>query len=507
MNAGRWDEACPKFEQAMAKQPTASILVNVGDCHAHDGELAQALDDYAVARELNRDTRDEGRRAAINAEIDAREKALSPRVPRLRVVVENPVAGMVVRRNGEVIPDDTFGADVAVDPGAYEVTAEAPGHEAFAAEGGAREEGATERVTIRFDASSFAAHHTVASLAVAGGAVALAGAGAGLAGWTAATHASLGEVCVRAKEAACLGAQGDARAWAPSRRTSRSRRRGRRRSPRCSCSSWPSARARERCGWRSRGRARRSASPGESARGGDTLPRMSKHLPWTLGLALLCAVPACVLQTESVPAPSGWDEVDEGITYVDGYVGIGTLAPLLPAGGAGLREGEGVLRHRHGLHRRRTAPRPSRSSRPASRGSRCSRTAWCTSRTRPTAGTTSRWTGRPPSRTSTIAGVCTGLCTSDGRLKTNVEPVDGALDRLLQLRGVTFEWKDPEAHGERERGAQRGFIAQDVAAVFPEWVTDGPDGYKRLHVRGFEALAVEALRALHDRRTARSRPA
>lgn len=202
VNAGRWDKACPKFEQAMAKQPTASILVNVGDCHAHDGKLAQALDDYAVARELNRDTRDEARRAAITAEIDAREKALAPRVPRLRVVVENPVAGMVVRRNGEVIADDSFGADVAVDPGAYEVTAEAPGHSA-APRAITLKEGSRERVTIRFERSSFASQH-VASLVVAGGAVALAGAGAALGGWTAATHASLGDVCRTGKEAACL---------------------------------------------------------------------------------------------------------------------------------------------------------------------------------------------------------------------------------------------------------------------------------------------------------------
>ena len=33
-----------------------------------------------------------------------------------------------------------------------------------------------------------------------------------------------------------------------------------------------------------------------------------------------------------------------------------------------------------------------------------------------------------------------------------------------------------------------------VEQVLPDWVDEGPDGYKRLTVRGFEALAVEALR-------------
>jgi hypothetical protein len=68
---------------------------------------------------------------------------------------------------------------------------------------------------------------------------------------------------------------------------------------------------------------------------------------------------------------------------------------------------------------------------------------------------------------------CSG-CTawtnnSDIRLKKNVKTLEGALDRLLQLRGVTFEWKNPSEHGNRQ-GVQRGFIAQEVEKVIPEWV-------------------------------------
>jgi hypothetical protein len=46
-------------------------------------------------------------------------------------------------------------------------------------------------------------------------------------------------------------------------------------------------------------------------------------------------------------------------------------------------------------------------------------------------------------------------------------------------------------------GPQIGFIAQEVEQVFPEWITEGDDGYKLLSIRGFEALAVEALRDLY----------
>jgi hypothetical protein len=85
--------------------------------------------------------------------------------------------------------------------------------------------------------------------------------------------------------------------------------------------------------------------------------------------------------------------------------------------------------------------------------------------------------------------------SSDARLKKNVKPLAAALDRLLQLRGVRFEWRDPKKMGNLT-GPQLGLIAQDVEKVFPEWVSTGPDGYKELTIRGFEALTIEALREL-----------
>ena len=90
---------------------------------------------------------------------------------------------------------------------------------------------------------------------------------------------------------------------------------------------------------------------------------------------------------------------------------------------------------------------------------------------------------------------------SDGRLKKNVEDLDGALETLLDLRGVSFEYKDAVAIGELE-GERVGFIAQEVEGVLPDWVEDTETGYKQLTIRGFEALAVEALRELNDRREA-----
>jgi len=91
--------------------------------------------------------------------------------------------------------------------------------------------------------------------------------------------------------------------------------------------------------------------------------------------------------------------------------------------------------------------------------------------------------------------------SSDIRLKKDIAPLAHALDDLLRLRGVTYEYIDPAAINELE-GTRMGFIAQEVEEVFPDWVDEGSRGFKRLTIRGFEALAVEAIRALRAEKDA-----
>ena len=84
---------------------------------------------------------------------------------------------------------------------------------------------------------------------------------------------------------------------------------------------------------------------------------------------------------------------------------------------------------------------------------------------------------------------------SDRKLKTDIRQLEGALDTLLRLRGVRFQWREPEKHGNLT-GPQMGMVAQEVERVIPDWVSTTPQGYKLLSIRGFEALTVEALREL-----------
>lgn len=91
--------------------------------------------------------------------------------------------------------------------------------------------------------------------------------------------------------------------------------------------------------------------------------------------------------------------------------------------------------------------------------------------------------------------------TSDLRLKTNVRPLEGALDALGRVEAVTFEYIDPAAIHE-PAGVRTGVIAQQVEPLFPDWVEEGADGYKRVTFRGFEALAIAALRELRAEKDA-----
>lgn len=72
--------------------------------------------------------------------------------------------------------------------------------------------------------------------------------------------------------------------------------------------------------------------------------------------------------------------------------------------------------------------------------------------------------------------------SSDERLKTDIEPLEGSLDKLLRLRGVSFLWReDHGTHRDYTKDANReitprqiGVIAQDVLAEFPEIVHQWP---------------------------------
>ncbi|MEC8821039.1 MAG: tail fiber domain-containing protein, partial [Pseudomonadota bacterium] len=64
---------------------------------------------------------------------------------------------------------------------------------------------------------------------------------------------------------------------------------------------------------------------------------------------------------------------------------------------------------------------------------------------------------------------------SDGRLKTDIQPVEQALASILLLEGRTYRWNEDTLLANRR---DIGLIAQDVEKVFPELVAEDRQGYK-----------------------------
>lgn len=85
--------------------------------------------------------------------------------------------------------------------------------------------------------------------------------------------------------------------------------------------------------------------------------------------------------------------------------------------------------------------------------------------------------------------------TSDERYKTNITNLEGSLDKIMQLEGVTFNWKkDQYPDMGFDDGSQIGLIAQDVENIFPELVKTNDDGYKALAYDKLTAILIEAIK-------------
>ena len=85
---------------------------------------------------------------------------------------------------------------------------------------------------------------------------------------------------------------------------------------------------------------------------------------------------------------------------------------------------------------------------------------------------------------------------SDYRLKKNIEPIESALDKVLSMTGVNFEWKSKEEgndHFSGGTGKRIGLIAQDVEKVVPEVVFQEGE-YYGMNYSPLVSLLVEAVK-------------
>ncbi len=79
---------------------------------------------------------------------------------------------------------------------------------------------------------------------------------------------------------------------------------------------------------------------------------------------------------------------------------------------------------------------------------------------------------------------------SDERLKENVETIQGALDKVSQMRGVTYNYKSELNDGQRGTGV----IAQEMQQVMPEVIQDGE--YLSVAYGNLVGVLIEAVKEL-----------
>lgn len=118
---GNLKAACTKFEKSMDLDPAVGTQLNLADCYERQGRTASAWVNYSEASQLDQA---DSRRAQFARD---RAEALKPKLTRMRLEVAGRAPGMTITRDGQPIPEATWGTSVPVDPGSYELLAKAPG--------------------------------------------------------------------------------------------------------------------------------------------------------------------------------------------------------------------------------------------------------------------------------------------------------------------------------------------------------------------------------------------
>lgn len=96
---------------------------------------------------------------------------------------------------------------------------------------------------------------------------------------------------------------------------------------------------------------------------------------------------------------------------------------------------------------------------------------------------------------STANGTLTNS-SSDGTLKENVENLNYGLETVLNLRPITFNWKDREKLGSQK---EIGFIAQEVNVQIPEVIGSNSDGTLSVDYPKLIPVLVNVIKELNER--------
>ncbi len=103
---------------------------------------------------------------------------------------------------------------------------------------------------------------------------------------------------------------------------------------------------------------------------------------------------------------------------------------------------------------------------------------------------------------STVAGEIRAIgdivafYSSDERLKENIVPIPNALNKVNEISGNTYDWKQGFEEIHSHTGTDIGVIAQEIEKVLPQAVIDRETGYKAVNYEKIVPLLIEAIKEL-----------
>lgn len=126
MTAGKFAEACPKFEASQQLDPGLGTMLNLAECYEKTGRTASAWAEYREAIPLARASGSKARQDLATERAQALQERLSTLTIRA-MSGEDSNAHLEIRRDGVALQAAELGAPIPVDPGEHVVEAVAPG--------------------------------------------------------------------------------------------------------------------------------------------------------------------------------------------------------------------------------------------------------------------------------------------------------------------------------------------------------------------------------------------
>lgn len=126
MTAGKFKDACPKFEASQQLDPGLGTMLNLAECYEKTGRTASAWAEYREAIPLARAA---GSKARLDLATE-RAQALQERLSTLTIRAisgEDSDPHLEIRRDGVALQAAELGSPIPVDPGEHVIEAVSPG--------------------------------------------------------------------------------------------------------------------------------------------------------------------------------------------------------------------------------------------------------------------------------------------------------------------------------------------------------------------------------------------